>query len=79
MLGSKNTAGDHRTERPGGQHCVDAHARRARRHATKTQKPDAMVRRLRLPQSGRLSPARWISKDFEQNAPPGAEWLMPEQ
>jgi hypothetical protein len=26
-----------------------------------------------------LSPARWISKDFEQNPPPGAEWLMPEQ
>lgn len=26
-----------------------------------------------------LSPARWISKEFEQNPPPGAEWLMPEQ
>ncbi|HET6382914.1 MAG TPA: phytanoyl-CoA dioxygenase family protein [Armatimonadota bacterium] len=26
-----------------------------------------------------VSVARWISKEFEQSPPPGAEWLMPEQ
>lgn len=26
-----------------------------------------------------ISKARWISKEFEQSPPPGAEWLMPEQ
>ena len=26
-----------------------------------------------------ISVARWISKEFEQSPPPGAEWLMPEQ
>jgi hypothetical protein len=27
----------------------------------------------------RISVARWISKEFEQSPPSGAEWLMPEQ
>ena len=26
-----------------------------------------------------LSPARWITPEFEKNPPPGATWLMPEQ
>lgn len=52
-------------------------------HAVSPRRPDSPMRwcvvyAYRNP-GAPVSPARWISKEFEQNPPSGAEWLMPEQ
>jgi hypothetical protein len=52
-------------------------------HAVTPRKPSSPMRwcvvyAYRNP-GAPVSRARWISKEFEQSPPPGAEWLMPEQ
>jgi len=52
-------------------------------HAVSPRRPDSPMRwcvvyAYRNP-GAPVSRARWISKEFEQSPPPGAEWLMPEQ
>jgi hypothetical protein len=52
-------------------------------HAVTPRQPDSPMRwcvvyAYRNP-GAPISRARWITKEFEQNPPSGAEWLMPEQ